>query len=1295
MYVTPEIKRFRGLHLQRNSFEVPDGALEEAENCVIYSDEIIEKCRGYYQYYDNTTPVARTVQGLYNFQEVLISSNTDGMYYYESIGDYPNETGDLTQVAQDPAVEYEVLGVDARFAQANGNLYTTTDNGVVKLANIDSPLIQAGCPQGLDLAVYYKVGTTSSLLQPLDLVSSPVDPSVGPPIDPGTNPNQYTSQQVTYRILFGYKDLNNNLILGAPSSPVTINNPVVSAACAIGGGPNTVTVTSTAHGLVVGMSIYVFYPRKEETKGPFFNTVTGDQVITAVTANTFSFELAFPYPATMAWLNYCYAAKPEVEFTIPTQCDENVAVPENSINWLYKVYRTSPQPSGTFLGEFVVVGEGLVPIPQPDPRILFFIDDGVSTGGEFLYTNSNSGEGELQGNDQPPLANDVAWFQQSMFYANYETRRLLNFSVINPVNMQVGIPNNAYSFFDLYDDSNRRRFLAVSGAGNHTTLATTPGGAGDLVITSPAHGFVSYGLISVFISDAYGPGDVLLNGVYYVNYVSVDTFKISDTIANKALGVFVQKKTETSLYFQAIQFPRGNFTGCSWSRTSNVVTVTLNDNNLFDDMWVYISASTSGGGAIIPSGLYQVQTAPGFPNTFTFNNTAANDSGTCTVNDEPFCFAARSLDALGFVQTAQNLVKALNRDPDDYVYAKYLSLTEDLGDMLIQTKNFDDVLRIYASDSQIANSIYPQIPYQTVLQATAVESTVGLVNIVTVTKTNHGLRDHQNVYVFNATQTGGPVTVGVDGLYSITYIDANNFSFTLLAPSTGGTLQRLNYSFTADTDYVESINDDAPNGLLISKSGEPEAAPLVNFVLVGNKSPIRRIHALSNSLIILKDDGVYRLTGDNVANFSVNLLDSTVRIIATDSSAVLNNQVLLLSNQGVAMTTDTSVQIISRPIDDVIQSILTSPVVDFVTHGFANEVDRLYLLSTTTPNYVIPEDLTPPKPTALYVYNTMTDSWTTWEWIFDHGAIGPEEKVYIVDSATGNIKKERKDNKKTDYMGQNHNIEIVSVDDTKLYATVKSFTYQPNSGDVILKNYVVNVIDEAIQIDSTTYVLVFFDPSNVVGGQEQVGWSRTTNVVDVLAPDHGLNVGDTIYVYDATGVDAPTTARYQITGASTNSFTFASVDANSSGNLSYYEDLDIYEGYKLTAKFSPFHAGMVGRSKQFCQFQAHFRSPDCTAATVTFAGDTYPTSKPVYWERILIVLGWGLFPWGLVPWGQPIDDNLPIGTQSASILRTYIPATAARGTFIQPTIENQVAGDRVSIQSLSYDVRAYGSRPSK
>jgi hypothetical protein len=1289
LYVTPEIKRFRGLHLQRNSFEVPDGALEEAENCVLYSDQIIEKCRGYYKFFDNNTPPA-TVKGLCNFQETLVSSNTDGLYYYQEQGEEPNKTGVSTPIPNDPAVIYDVSGVESRFAQANGNLYTTTDNGVVKLSNINSVVLQSGVPQGLDITAYYKVGSASSLLQP---ESSP-NPDVS------TNPlTDFNTFQVSYRVVFGYKDLNSNLLLSAPSSPVTINNPVVSAAVANPAG-TIARITSTAHGLVVGMNIYVFYGRTTEPGGTgcvYFNSITREYPVIAVTANTFDIDLGVPYPsdpgppvAPMAFLNYCYAASPEVEFSIPTECDENILQPTFSVNWIYKVYRTLPQVSGQFLGEFISVGEGVIPIPQPSPRILFYTDDKLTTGGEYLYTNSNSGEGELQANYRPPLPQDLDFFQGSMFYANYQTRRLLNFSVVSGPNMTIGVPNNVYSFYDIDVDDQRRRFLAVTGIGNHTTLATcSDDGAGNLLITSPAHGFVSYGLISVYISDAYGNGDVITSETYYVTYVSADTFLLSATIADKVAGVpvYIPYKTESSLYVQAIQFPRGNFTLCNWSRDAGGdVTVTLSDNNLFDGMWVYISNST--GAIPIVAGLYQVIVAPGFPNEFYFNDGLGADTGTCTVSDEPYCFAAKGADALGRTQTAQNLVKALNRDPDDFVYAQYLSLTDDLGDMLIQTKGFDDIIRIYASDARIADGIYPQIPFVSVSNVAASEAAL----LVTVVSPLHNLRDHQNVFVYGATQIGGAATTGVDGLWSITVVDVNTFTFTIPAPPGGGTLQQLSYSYTRDTDYIESINDDAPNGLLISKNGEPEAVPLVNFVYVGDKSPIRRIHALSNALIILKDDGVYRLTGDNVANFSINLLDSTVRIIATDSSAVLNNQVLLLSNQGVAMTTETSVEIISRPIDDVIQSILTKPEVQSVTHAFSNEVDRLYLISTTTPDYV---QQIPDKPSVMYVYNTMTDSWTSWEWLFTHGTIGPSNKVYLLDSETGNIKKERKNNKRTDYMGQNYNLQVLSIDDSSVYATCKIVDIVPESGDCIVKQSVVNIIDEVIQIDATTYVLVFFDPSNLVGGQTEVGYSRTTNVVDVLAPDHGLQPGDFIYVYYATGGNPPALSSYQVTFADANSFTFTSVGLDDSGLLSYSEYVTAYEGYTLRAKFSPFHAGMVGRSKQFCQFQCHFRSPDCTAAMVTFSGDTYPTSLPVYWERILTTPGWGLFPWGLVPWGQPIDDNLPVGTQPASILRTYVPATSARGTFIQPTIENKVAGDRVSIQSLSYDVRAYGSRPSK
>jgi hypothetical protein len=1283
MYTNTEIKIFKGLHLQRNSFEVPDGALEEAENCVLYSDYVIEKCRGYYDYYDNADD--DLVMGLYDFQGTLISSNDAGMFFYESQGTDPSETGDRTAIPNDPAVEYQVVSSKSRFAQANGNMYTTTDNGVVKLQNIDSAVLLSGCPQGLDLAVYYKVGTVSDILRP---TYAPAD-STTPP-----DPNDYTTFQVSYRVLFGYKDLNSNLILSAPSSPVTINNPVVSASITHVG--TTITVTSAAHGLSVGMEIFVFYSRNAQNAGPFHVQLDGPYAITSTTANTFTYEVAVPVPLGMAWINYAYEAKPELEFSLPTQCLVNPD-PLFTVKWFYQVYRTSIQPTGTNLFDYSVIVEDFVPDPQPDPRLLFVVDENIATGGAFLYTNPNI-SGELQANYRAPKPTDIALFQGSLFFSNYQTRRNLKASVVDPAAFTIGVANNVYSFFDFYVDDARNRFIATSGVGNHTTLGTCSASGTDLLITSPGHGFVNYGLISVYISDAYGPGNVVQNGVYYVTYISADTFKISASIADKVTPTFVQRQTETSLYFQAIQFPNGQHLLCPWTRTGGVVTISLPGNNLYDGMWVYASSSTSGGGNPIVPNLYTVA-LDGTATEFTIEDILPDDSGTVTISDEPFCFAAPSSGALGIVQSSQNIVKANNRNNQSPLYSQYLSLTTDLGDFLLQTKEFDDQIRIYASDSQIAVSIYPQIPIRTVRRTTA--SNVG--TTVTVVSNNHGLFTNQNIYIFNASQgpTAGTKTNNVDGLWNITVIDVNTFTFVVSSAPTGGTLQLVDYSFTNNNDYIQSISDDAPNGIYLSKTAEPEAVPVVNFILVGDKSPIRRIHALSNSLIILKDDGVFRVTGDNVNNFSVNLLDSSVRIVAYESSAILNNQVIFLSNQGVAMTTDTSVQIVSRQIDDVIQSILTRGELDFVTSAFSNEVDRLYLLTTTTPNYVIPDFPNPPLPSALYVYNTMTESWTTWEWLFSYGTVGPNQTVYIVDALTGNIQRERRLNKKTDYMGQNYPIAIVSVDESRLFATVKipfevgQVSYTPKSGDAILKYGIINLINDVTQIDTTTFVLSLYDPGNLVGGEELVGWSRTSNTVSVFAPNHGLQENDNIFVYFANGIDPPTFDTYRIFLIDSNQFYFDSTGSNSLGNLSYYEVLDIYSSYKLTAKFSPFHGGMVGRSKQFCQFKAQFRSADCTAATLTFAGDTYPTSEPVYWQRVLEVLGWGLFPWGLVPWGQPTDDDLPVGTQPASILRTYVPATAARGTFIQPSISNEVAGDRVSIQSLSYDVRAYGSRPSK
>ena len=56
-YSFPEIKNFRGLYLHANSFAVPDGALEQADNVVVIKEGVLSKIKGSYLYFDPSTKV--------------------------------------------------------------------------------------------------------------------------------------------------------------------------------------------------------------------------------------------------------------------------------------------------------------------------------------------------------------------------------------------------------------------------------------------------------------------------------------------------------------------------------------------------------------------------------------------------------------------------------------------------------------------------------------------------------------------------------------------------------------------------------------------------------------------------------------------------------------------------------------------------------------------------------------------------------------------------------------------------------------------------------------------------------------------------------------------------------------------------------------------------------------------------------------------------------------------------------------------------------------------------------------
>jgi hypothetical protein len=488
-------------------------------------------------------------------------------------------------------------------------------------------------------------------------------------------------------------------------------------------------------------------------------------------------------------------------------------------------------------------------------------------------------------------------------------------------------------------------------------------------------------------------------------------------------------------------------------------------------------------------------------------------------------------------ETAQAIVKAINRDPSSLIYAQYVSGANDIpGKMRFQAKGFTAAMYLRA----------------------------------------------------NTTTAGGA------------------FSPTLPA------------SFAAGTQ-VYSRNDSLPHVFFSSKQNEPEAVPLVNSFTVGAKNKsIVRVHALRDSLIILKEDGVYRVTGDNTSNFNVTLLDSTVQILASSSSDVLNNQVVFLSNQGVCLVTESSVQIISRKIEDVIQPILGQSGLSGQTGGVSYESERLYLITTTDPNST--------TATKTYAYNTLTDSWTTWTPLFKQAVIGPGDVLYLI-STDNEILKERKKQTRIDFCEQNYPVTVgsVSVDTMSCQLTMPSGVV-PQEGDVVVKSSVINSIsDTPILVSANVYSVEFSRGSNLINADTPILYSR----------------------------------------------------------------------YESIIKTSPFHAGLVGRSKQFAQMQIHARDNSVSKLLITFVGNTYGSSEEIEWTAPSPSGGWGQFPWGFVPWGQTSAINLTQGTTPAPIVRVWIPKFQSRNTFIQPYIVHREASEALNFQALTFSVRAYSERVTR
>ena len=330
-----------------------------------------------------------------------------------------------------------------------------------------------------------------------------------------------------------------------------------------------------------------------------------------------------------------------------------------------------------------------------------------------------------------------------------------------------------------------------------------------------------------------------------------------------------------------------------------------------------------------------------------------------------------------------------------------------------------------------------------------VGDTVSLVGTSTHTYTGHA----SNVYASQEFQivTGGTVAANIDATarnlvgainqdptntefyaYYVTgfnqlpgqiLIQARNIShaaFTAIS-SRGGAFSPI--IPVSGATYVSS-NNVVLNGIYVSKLNQPEAVPVVNLIFVGSADqPIYRVYPLRNSVIAESQGGVFRITGTSPDTLTVTPFDNTVIQYGNDTGVTLNNSVYSFSTQGVISVTESGSQIMSRDVEGdllALSSLQAYPNFPSISFGVSYESDRKYILAMA-------QNTTDTVSTVQYVYNWITQGFTTWNLSVTHGIVNPNDNLLYWAASDGQVLQERKTYTMTDFVDRQWAVTISSV----------------------------------------------------------------------------------------------------------------------------------------------------------------------------------------------------------------------------------------------------------------------------
>lgn len=259
-----------------------------------------------------------------------------------------------------------------------------------------------------------------------------------------------------------------------------------------------------------------------------------------------------------------------------------------------------------------------------------------------------------------------------------------------------------------------------------------------------------------------------------------------------------------------------------------------------------------------------------------------------------------------------------------------------------------------------------------------------------------------------------------------------------------------------------SSNESVKNRLYYSKYQQPEHTIGAGYYPVGSANyEILDLVPLRDSLIIIKEEGVFRLVGDSENSFVITTLDDTVYCRARNSITKLENQVFMLSNKGFVAISDTGVEIVSRNIANFVKRLLSFTNLDTYTAAYGIESDSEYRIS-------LPAENTDTVATQTLVYNVLTRAWSKSDVVFVSGVVEQSrDKVFFTKPSSVKVFQERRSYTDDDYYDIEVSVVVTTVD---VSAGTIGFTvsgYTPKVGDLISQNGSTLYIDAVSQDPST------------------------------------------------------------------------------------------------------------------------------------------------------------------------------------------------------------------------------------